>query len=144
MSQVLTLRRSPALRAGILGAVMGAAVGIGGVVAVLSLTPEASVNDSPARSINAAPVGFQQALQTHLVREYGTAAIAVGIDTQTALREHVLRENGLTDAPAGLGIDFASGLREHVVRENRSIVRAASPGSDLQQALADHVIRENR
>jgi hypothetical protein len=142
MSQAMTLRRSSSLRAGIVGAALGAAMAFAAVYAVATLSP-GTVGDTGARSSAIAPIRFQEALQAHLSREYGTP-VALGSDIQAALREHVARENGLPRLTAGLGIDFASGLREHVARENASIVSAASSGIDARQSLIEHVLRENR
>lgn len=133
-----TLRRSPALQAGIIGAILGAAVTFGAVLAVASVAPR---TEAPPEAVAARPapqsIDMPRALREHLAREYGTTGSGTGVDVQEALRQHLAREYGVTGS--GSDVEIQQALREHLTREYRS----TSAPINVQDALRQHVLSEN-
>ena len=118
MSQVITLRPSQSIRAGIVGAIVGATVALGGVLAVANLWPMAATSDGRDGSALVESIDVQQALREHLAREYSSTGSSVsGFEFQQALQQHLAREYAARVAAPG--IDVQEALREHLAREYR-------------------------
>jgi hypothetical protein len=130
------LNRYPSIRAGLVGAILGATLSLGSVFAIASMLSEGQ-GSSQVAVTSGAPLDVSAALQQHLAREYGL--VSDGIDFQAALQQHLAREYGLVSD----GIDFHAWLRDQLIREYRSAGRSPT-GFDFQAALREHQQREYR
>lgn len=140
-----TLSRNPSLRAGLVGAILGATLALGTVFALPGFAPQAdgsrdgAAKGGPAGAAVRGPAGVEAVLREHQAREYGAVSDPVVVpDRQAVLRQHQAREYGSVSG----GIDFQTGLREQLAREYGS-ASASTTSFDLQAALREHQERES-
>jgi hypothetical protein len=111
------LNRYPSVRAGLVGAILGATLSLGSVFAVASMLSQGQ-GSSQVAVTSGAPLDVSTALQAHLAREYGVTSGA-SVDVSAALQAHLTREYG-SAGNSSSGFDIQAALREHQQREYRT------------------------
>lgn len=129
--------RNPAIVTGIVGMMLGLALGIGFAGVVLSIDARGvATSDGGGVALTQAQVA--EALRAHVAREYGGLATGVSSATTAELqRQHVAREYGAASRATAAEL-----LRQHLAREYGTASGGPS-GATVAQQLFEHTLRES-
>ena len=110
----ITLSRQTTLRAGFVGAILGAVATFAIIVALGAFTTQAGgTTDVRAANGPGTVIDVQSALRAHQAREYASAdGTSRALDFLAALRAHQAREYGSAGDPS-LDLEVSAALRRH-------------------------------